>query len=90
MESRDHKADISSGKKACIRGGSFLKTVFLSKIHKLSGEDCCKLMDYYGIRSSDVVKLAYSHSYEIDEEDFIKSLEKRDAYAKTVRPIANG
>ncbi len=78
---------IKCAYKTFCRGGDFLVTVFKKSDKKLTAEDCMKLKDWYGIRPQDVVKLALSHEFTIDDEGFAKLLDEDNVKMKTVRPL---
>ena len=76
---------IELGYKAVKRAGNFIIDIFKKENKVLTAEDCQRLKDWYGIGSSDVVKLALSHEFEIDKEGFSKLLDKDDEKRKTMR-----
>jgi alanyl-tRNA synthetase len=69
------------------RGGNFIVEVFKKEDKKLTAEDCMKLKDWYGIRSQDVIKLAVSHEFIVDDEGFAKLLDEDDEKMKSVKPL---
>lgn len=78
---------IKCAYKTIWRGGDFLINVFKKEDKKLTAEECMKLKDCYGIRSQDVVKLAISHEFTIDNEGFAKLLDEEDKKMKSVKPL---
>jgi alanyl-tRNA synthetase len=67
------------------RGGNFLVDVFKKPEKTLTAEDCMKLKDQYGIRPQDVIKLAMSHEFSVDDECFAKLLDKDEERQKYVK-----
>ncbi len=78
---------IKCAYKTFLRGGDFLVTVFKKQDKTLTAEECMKLKDTYGIRSEDIVKLAISHEFTIDDEGFARLLNEDEGKKKTVRPL---
>lgn len=78
---------IKCAYKTVCRGGNFLIDVFKKQDKKLTGEECMKLKDWYGIRPEDIVKLSISHSFTIDDEAFARLLDEDDARAKTIKAL---
>jgi alanyl-tRNA synthetase len=78
---------IKCAYKTFWRGGDFLIDVFKKEDKKLTAEDCMKLKDWYGIRSQDVIKLAISHEFTVDDEGFARLLDEDDERQKSVKPL---
>ena len=80
---------IESAYKICLRGGDFIKEVFQKESKHLEAKDCMKLKDYYGIRSQDVIKLAISHDFTVDNAGFAKLLDQDDLRQKSRKQCKN-
>ena len=72
----------------CVRGGSFIVEVFKKEKKYLTAEDCLKLKDQYGIRPQDIVKMAISHEFIIDDEGFANLLIEEKEKMKNIKPYS--
>ena len=71
-----------------LRGGNFLTEVFKKEDKKLTAEDCMKLKDQYGIHKQNVVLMAISHGFLVDDEGFAILLDEEEKRMKSVKPLA--
>ena len=69
------------------RGGNFLIDVFKKPEKILTPQECMKLKDTYGIRPEDVIKLAISHEFAVDDIGFAKLLDEDLERQKSVKPL---
>lgn len=67
---------IESGYKAFKRAGDFIVKVFQKENKLLTGEECQKIKDWYGIPSHIVILLALSHGFDVDKENFARLLDE--------------
>ena len=78
---------IKCAYKTVWRGGNFIIEVFKKEDKKLTAEECLKLKDTYGIRPEDIVKIALSHSFSVDDEGFAKLLDEERIKMKSIIPL---
>jgi len=70
------------------RGGNFLVSVFKKPEKILTAEDCMKLYYQYGIREQQIILLAISHGFSVDDEGFAKLLDEDEERQKSVKSLA--
>jgi alanyl-tRNA synthetase len=78
---------IKCAYKTVRRGGNFITEVFKKEDKKLTAEECLKLKDLYGISPEDIVKIAISHSFSVDDEGFAKLLDEEKIKMKSLKPL---
>jgi alanyl-tRNA synthetase len=81
-----YELDLLLAERTFVRAGNFLKEVFDKQHKQLSGEDCMKLFNWYGIKPSQIKLMAISHNFQIDESEFINLLceqKERDKQIKS-------
>lgn len=83
------KQEIEKGHKAYKRGGDFLYRIFHGRKTILDGEECMKIFNMYGIHTRDIVLLAASHGYSIDEDGFEKLYEEQERAFKGMKQCTN-
>jgi alanyl-tRNA synthetase len=88
MTDQFHLHWIQCAYRTAKRGGNFLVEVFKKENKHLTPDDCLKLKDLYGIRPSDIVKLAISHEFTLDDEGFADLLDEEDIKNKSVKALA--
>ena len=69
------------------RGGNFLVKVFTKPEKILTGKDCMTLKDTYGIRPQDIIKIAFSHGFEVDKIEFAILLDEDIERMKNIKVI---
>ena len=83
----NHLDRIECAYRTFKRGGTFLQDVFKKEDKMLTGDECIKLKDTYGIRIEDVIKMAISHGFEIDKRDLAEKMLQDEIYWKSVKPL---
>ncbi len=78
---------LQVAERTIARGGNFLLKVFTKPEKVLTGQDCMQLKDTYGIRPQDIIKLAFSHGFEVDNIEFSRLLDEDDERSKKIRPL---
>jgi len=79
---------IKCAYKTFWRGGNFLVEVFKKEDKKLTPEDCMKLKNQYGIRPEDIIKLAISHEFTVDDVGFATLLDEEKLRRKSIKALA--
>jgi len=76
---------IENAFKAIMRAGNFIATVFEKDEMHLSGEDCMKIFNMYGMGVQEIVFLAYSHRFTLDKAEFLRLLNEQKESSKNMR-----
>lgn len=79
---------IKCAYKTFRRGGIFLVDVFKKPEKTLSAEDCMKLKDQYGIRPPEIILLAISHGFSVDDQGFAKLLDEDEKRMESIKSLA--
>lgn len=80
------KLEFICAERAYFRGGNLLRDK-LKKFDKiLSGKDMLDLFNTYGLTPYNLKLLAYSHGFELNEENFLILLEEQEEKMKNVKP----
>lgn len=77
---------IENGNITFKRAGDFIIKVFEKESKQLSGEEADKIKNWYGFGPDQVVLLAISHGFTIDQDQFEKLLEEQLERNRKMRP----
>lgn len=81
----EYENQIKNAIKSYYRGGPFLVKIFTKPEKILTSNDCMFLFNTYAILPRDVVLMAISHGFEIDEQGFCKLLEEQRERLKNTK-----
>jgi alanyl-tRNA synthetase len=81
----NYEDEVKYARKAFHRGGNFLVKIFTKPEKFLTSSECLYIFNTYGIKPRDLLLMAVSHGFEIDEEGFCKLLEEQREQFKNMK-----